>query len=83
MLFIFSQQLSVVCWPIGPLGDRAEDSGSVASTHMAPTWQLTTISNSDARRSDTLFWSPWAPGRHKVYTHAYVKHLYMHTFFFN
>jgi hypothetical protein len=39
-----------------------EDLGSIPRTHMA-------ARNSSFRRSDTLFWSLWAPATHVKYVH--------------
>ena len=34
----------------------------IKSTHYSPTWWLTDFCNSIFRKSDDLFWFPWAPG---------------------
>lgn len=44
----------------------------------APTYQLTTVYNTNYRGSDTLFWPPEVPGMHMVQRHTCVQKLITH-----
>jgi hypothetical protein len=56
------------------LAALAEDLGLVSSMQMA--WWLTAAYNFSSRRSDTLFWLPWALHAHDAYTQRWAKHPY-------
>lgn len=53
---------------LGAIASLAEDEVQFPAT----TWQITNISNSSSRRSNTTFWSLWAPGMHTHSVHTYL-----------
>lgn len=52
-----------------PMASLPEDPGWIASSH-----KMAQIVCSCTRGSDSLFWPPWAPGMHPIYSTPSVSH---------